>query len=532
MASNTKIGIDLSVNDQTAKGVKSAQKGFASLGKAADKVNRVSLSKIGSSTGVAAFGGTLGQVEKSLSRTLGGTSVAGKVSDRLGGIAEAGRSVAASMSTAAGQGNILSRSLGVIGVAAGSAAGVLAAAGAAALKFGSAWASGGASVGRAAQSIGIAADQLQALQGAAQRAGVDKDSATGALGGVAETLNDARYGRNPMAMAALAQLKITPKSDANGNPDTIDFLKQLSSAIVRTKNAQAQNREAGFFGAQALLPLLRQGPGAIASDMVDVGRYGGVTSNAGIKDAMRVQRKAVVARQLGDRAAMIAGQAGAGVEEAGLDTAIGLGRATADGGSVAGRAVGGIVATAGRAISMAAKDIERGGSSILVGARELVSYLEGRGLSGHAAVGMAANAYAESGFNAHRQQRGGPAFGLFQWEGPRRRQFQQWAGHDLSQATWQEQADFAAYELSHGQRGAGLRLASARSDAEAGAIASRFYERPKDADGQASHRAGVAAAIGQRIDLHVHGLPHHTKVTAKSTGGAVAVAHAMMGDGP
>ncbi len=126
------------------------------------------------------------------------------------------------------------------------------------------WANMGWTIERTAQTLGVAPEKLQALQGAAKLAGLSADDMTNSLGALGNTLQDALYGRNQQAMYALNQLGITIHKTATGAVDSTRALSDLSAVIQRYNGQpQVQQRIADQFGIGSLLPLLRQGPQAI-----------------------------------------------------------------------------------------------------------------------------------------------------------------------------------------------------------------------------------------------------------------------------
>ena len=130
---------------------------------------------------------------------------------------------------------------------------------------------------------------------------------------------------------------------------------------------------------------------------------------------------------------------------------------------------------------------------------QAMTYFQAQGWSRAQAAGIVANLDAESGMEAGvRQHGGGPGYGLAQWEGPRQAGFRAWSGHDIHGSTFAEQLAYVQHELTTTERGAGARLRATSSASDAGAVVSRYYERPADANGAASHRAQVAQSIFHR----------------------------------
>jgi hypothetical protein len=124
--------------------------------------------------------------------------------------------------------------------------------------------------------------------------------------------------------------------------------------------------------------------------------------------------------------------------------------------------------------------------------KQAFSYYVSRGWSKEQASGIVANIQAESGFDAAASGDNGKAFGLFQWHKDRQNAFQKLFGHNIADSTFDEQLQFADYEMrSGGEQTAGADLAKANSAGAAAKIVSLEYERP----------AAGAAAAAQRADM-------------------------------
>ena len=121
-----------------------------------------------------------------------------------------------------------------------------------------------------------------------------------------------------------------------------------------------------------------------------------------------------------------------------------------------------------------------------------IATLQRMGWTKEQATGIAANILRESGGNAGAIGDNGKAYGLGQWHPDRQANFAKWAGHSIRQSTRAEQLAFISYELTQGSEiAAGRKLLAAKSAAVAGAIVSRFYERPA-ASSEGALRAGIA----------------------------------------
>jgi hypothetical protein len=93
-------------------------------------------------------------------------------------------------------------------------------------------------------------------------------------------------------------------------------------------------------------------------------------------------------------------------------------------------------------------------------------------------AGIMANVQKESGFDPGIVNKTGGDAGLFQWRGPRARQFQAMYGHRVQDGTLQEQLQFAQWELTHTEKRAGDRLRQITEAGAAGDWVTRGFERP------------------------------------------------------
>ena len=129
-------------------------------------------------------------------------------------------------------------------------------------------------------------------------------------------------------------------------------------------------------------------------------------------------------------------------------------------------------------------------------AQEAFDFFVGKGWSKEQAAGMAANLSAESKFNHQAVGDGGRAFGIAQWHPDRQAEFEKFSGKNIRDSSFQEQLAFMHHELTAGkEKAAGDKLKGSTSAAEAGAVVSRYYERPADALGQATARARDANSM-------------------------------------
>lgn len=194
--------------------------------------------------------------------------------------------------------------------------------------------------------------------------------------------------------------------------------------------------------------------------------------------------------------------------------AIRVGLATlAGGGAAAGSAAGAAAATAGAsALAIAggglgallySGSLNSGEDEILRKRRQgentddrispIVDFFQSKGWTREQAMGIAANLQRESNFDPEAVGDGGQARGVAQWHPDRQREFEKFAGKNIRQSTLEDQLNFVDYELTKGnEKGAGDRLRQAQTPYEAGSIVSKYYERPKDRDGEADMRGTLA----------------------------------------
>lgn len=127
-----------------------------------------------------------------------------------------------------------------------------------------------------------------------------------------------------------------------------------------------------------------------------------------------------------------------------------------------------------------------------------MKYFMSQGWSAIEAAGMVANIDVESRFDPHALGDGNHAKGLGQWHGDRRENilkglFQ--GKKKWSELTFEDQLAAYSWELRNTEKGAGKKLAGAKSPEEAGSIVSKFFERPADVTGNMKVRAGLAKSM-------------------------------------
>jgi hypothetical protein len=159
------------------------------------------------------------------------------------------------------------------------------------VKMVQAWGDFGSQLGFAAQRMGIAAGQLQALQGAATLAGSSSSSLTSGLQNLGQTMYDAVGGRAPESVALFNQLGVAFDDGTRHARKVTDVLPQLADKIAALKDPYTQARVAtALFGgaAEDLLPFLRKGAAGIAEYTAKARAYG-VFNEAGIAGANKMR---------------------------------------------------------------------------------------------------------------------------------------------------------------------------------------------------------------------------------------------------
>ncbi|MFD1557093.1 hypothetical protein ACFSHT_15940 [Paraburkholderia silviterrae] len=147
-------------------------------------------------------------------------------------------------------------------------------------------------VTNAAANIGMSASQLMGLQSTARLAGVSSEELASSLTSLGNTLEDARFGRNQGAMMLMNRLGIGLHRLKNGSVDTQRAMMDLAAVMQRPGikgNAQVQSLIASTFGVSGLLPLLRQGPKAIAAYQQQVRALGGEMSGPALEAATQFE---------------------------------------------------------------------------------------------------------------------------------------------------------------------------------------------------------------------------------------------------
>lgn len=325
---NATYGIAITADDKTEKGAKSAEKRLGTIPKRTSAVNKRYADEEDRAVTRRSRGllGTFGRIEQASARAFGGRSLTKGITERLSAVKEAASEAGTGLGEAATAGTALEGALTAVGVAGAATIGIIAAAGYAAYRLADGWAKGAASIGRTAEIIGVASKQLQEFNAAAERQGVEKGTATSAVAGLSQTLNDARYGRNNDAVALLSRLGVKLQTNPDGSVNTGAMLPQIADALAR-QNSSGRRTAARILGIpESALPAFTQGGKALSADMKDADSTAYIASSGEIETAKRIQRKQAIVGQIKDRAVAVAGSTTATAGEGALDATISTGR--------------------------------------------------------------------------------------------------------------------------------------------------------------------------------------------------------------
>ncbi len=123
------------------------------------------------------------------------------------------------------------------------------------------WERIGAETERTSRLLGITAGQLTQMRSAATLMGVSADTMTSGFQGLADTLQDARWGRNQAAFGTLQALGIVLHNTKAGTIDVQDAMLDLADRIktLQQRDPAAARNLARQLGVEQLLPVLIQG---------------------------------------------------------------------------------------------------------------------------------------------------------------------------------------------------------------------------------------------------------------------------------
>lgn len=135
--------------------------------------------------------------------------------------------------------------------------------------------------------------------------------------------------------------------------------------------------------------------------------------------------------------------------------------------------------------------------ALLVRQETALNYFTSRGWKKHQAAGIVANLTLESRLDPGIGQTGGPAYGIAQWEAPRRADFKAWKGREIFGTDLTTQLAFVNYELTQSKvyAKAGQAIQATTTAYDAGYVTSLQYERPRDKVNQPVQRGNEATRI-------------------------------------
>lgn len=360
------VGIGIVANNRTEAGAKAAERRLAQMvkrtGGAVEKSNNDNERTIRRTS--ASMISSFSKIEQATAKAFGARSVTAGLSSKILAIRSAASAMGDGFAGAAAESTGLATGIGAVGTAAAATAGILVGAAIAGYKLADNWAKGAAQIGRTADIIGVSTRTLQEFSTAAERVGVDKGTAQGALGNLSQTLNDARYGRSPGAQAALARLGVGMKLNRDGTVNVDAMLPAIASAIAR-QNSSGRRTAASLLGIPlSALPAFSQGGKALGADMANAASTAPFATSGDIKNAQRFTRKEVLLGQLGDKAMSVAGRSAASIGEPALDVLLKAGAEVNSGGSLVSKA-GKLIGDAASGIGKAAEKIERAAGNML-----------------------------------------------------------------------------------------------------------------------------------------------------------------------
>jgi 23S rRNA U2552 (ribose-2'-O)-methylase RlmE/FtsJ len=139
------------------------------------------------------------------------------------------------------------------------------------------WAQLGAETSRTAETLGVSAQDMNTMRIANQLMGISADTTTSSFRAFADTLQDARWGRNQGAAAMLQYMGIRLHKTKTGAIDAaramIDFADKVKK--VQERDPAAARKLAQSFGVEALMPILQKGGAAMKVYQAEANRLAG-----------------------------------------------------------------------------------------------------------------------------------------------------------------------------------------------------------------------------------------------------------------
>lgn len=391
----------------------------------------------------------------------------------------------------------------------------------------------------ASRRIGASAGNIRAFEYAVTQMGGSSQAARAALESLAAFMRN-----NPGAESWISGLGIQTR-DANGNlRDTVNIYTDLADVLSRMDSSQA-NVVAQVLGLDdGTLQAIRSGDTRkYLEDYQATLKTLGISMDEAAQNSYKFQRRLTELKTI---FTLVIEKFAAGVlaapngriwapEIEGVEKLVGWLRKLRDGfndvmnkltggrwGDLLGRGMAKILATLGSKEALEALegngDISRapggaapprsGGGRTSPGDAKAraMAYFQSLGWTQAQAAGIVANLWSESKMDPTAVGDGGKAFGIAQWHPDRQANFAKWAGKDIRQSSIEEQLAFVHWEMTQGaERRAGALLRATTNAQQAGAVVSRYYERPLLADVEAAKRGSLAAQIANNTTIVVQG---------------------------
>lgn len=301
--SDATFGIDIVGNNRVERGARAAEQRLGRISRAAGRSERRHAAdndrfqRQQARSTIRRFS----EVEQATARAFGGRSLTAGLATRLGALRTAGTAAGSGLGEAAVQGGLLRMALVGVGGAAITGIGLLAGAAMVALKLADSFGKGALKAGQLANLIGVSTSELTRFQAAAERVGVDKEAAAQGLGGLSQTLNDARFGRNTEAQALLAKMGVGMKLKADGDVDVMAMAPMIANALQRQSSSGARTASRMLGIPDSALPAFRQGGRQLAADYNDVGRNAMVLDENDVALGGRIVRRHAAVQQKAER---------------------------------------------------------------------------------------------------------------------------------------------------------------------------------------------------------------------------------------
>lgn len=291
-----KIAVNITANDKTEAGRKSAEKGFNAFArKTSAQAKESGFDKIAKQLGGLTKFRNLDFGFGSMGRSL--STIRNVANDVGSGLGSATRSAVGFGVAGEGAMAAVAEGAGVAAAAIGGTVAAVAGLAAGTYLLGEKWAKTGAEIDRTSKTVGMTAKDLQNARAAGERFGVTADATTASVDGLGQAMYDVRSGANNIGVGVLAKYGKQLKYTKDGAVDTYQALLDVSDIIAQQKDPYAQRTVANIFGVSAMLPLLRQGSGAIKAAGADYQGAGAALSDAEVAKSSEVFGKTVTLKQ-------------------------------------------------------------------------------------------------------------------------------------------------------------------------------------------------------------------------------------------